>query len=46
MEWRMRELEREQYLRTSLLSAPELAIVVDLIDRLKGTHAPATRDGT
>jgi HD-GYP domain-containing protein (c-di-GMP phosphodiesterase class II) len=46
LEWRMRELEREQYLRTSLLSAQELAIVVDLIDRLKGMRPPATKDGT
>ena len=39
MEWRMRELEREQYLRTSLLSAQEHAIVVDMIERLKGKRS-------
>lgn len=36
LEWRMRELERNQRLRSSLLAAPEAAIVEELIARLKG----------
>jgi hypothetical protein len=37
MEWRMRELEREQRLRASLLPAVDGAVVGDLIGRLKGS---------
>lgn len=36
LEWRMRELERSQRLRASLLSPPEHAVIADLIDRLRG----------
>jgi hypothetical protein len=41
MQWRMRELEREQRLRADLLPAPDRAVVVELIERLKGP-APQT----
>jgi HD-GYP domain-containing protein (c-di-GMP phosphodiesterase class II) len=37
LEWRMRELEREQRLHASLLSKQDEAIVTELIARLKGT---------
>ena len=37
LEWRMRELEREQRLRADLLHVPERAVIVELIDRIKGT---------
>ncbi len=37
LEWRLRELERNQRLRSSLLGAPEAAIVEGLIARLRGT---------
>jgi hypothetical protein len=37
MEWRLRELERDQLLRTSrLLNPDESLVLADLIDRLKG----------
>ena len=36
MQWRMRELEREQRVRADLLPAPDRAVVVELIERLKG----------
>ena len=42
MEWRMRELEREQRLRASLLPAQDGAVIGDLIQRLKG---PRVADG-
>lgn len=41
LEWRMRELERAQRLRASLLVAADQAVIDDLIDRLKGTRAEA-----
>ncbi|HEY2926129.1 HD-GYP domain-containing protein, partial [Piscinibacter sp.] len=36
LEWRLRELEREQLWRAGLLPDPECAVVCTLIDRLKG----------
>jgi ABC-type uncharacterized transport system ATPase subunit len=39
LEWRMRELERSQRLRASLLSLSERAVVADLIGRLRGLSA-------
>ena len=39
LEWRMRELERSQRLRASLLSLSEGAVVADLIGRLRGLSA-------
>ncbi len=39
LEWRMRELEREQRLRAGLLATHEYAVIADLIDRLKGARA-------
>jgi len=36
LEWRMRELERSQRLRASLLSSSERTVVTDLIGRLRG----------
>lgn len=41
LEWRMRELERGQRLRASLLPAPEHAVVDDLIARVSGTAVEA-----
>ena len=41
LEWRLREVERRQHLRASLLAAPEQAVVMDLITRLKGAPAAA-----
>ena len=44
LEWRMRELERSQRLRASLLSSSGHAVVTDLIDRLRGPsveHVPS-----
>jgi HD-GYP domain-containing protein (c-di-GMP phosphodiesterase class II) len=38
LEWRMRELERSQRLRASLLTAAEEAVVGELVARLKGTR--------
>jgi len=35
LEWRMRELERNQRLRASVLPVPERAVIEDLIGRLK-----------
>jgi hypothetical protein len=35
LEWRMRELERNQRLRGSLLSPPEHAVIADLIGHLR-----------
>jgi HD-GYP domain-containing protein (c-di-GMP phosphodiesterase class II) len=43
LEWRMRELERSQRLRASLLQPHEHAVVHDLITRLKGVP-PAAGD--
>ncbi|HMC14451.1 MAG TPA: HD domain-containing phosphohydrolase [Albitalea sp.] len=37
LEWRMRELEREQRLRADQLQVPDRAVIVELIDRIKGT---------
>jgi HD-GYP domain-containing protein (c-di-GMP phosphodiesterase class II) len=34
--WRLRELEREQLLRASVLSASDQSVIRELIDRLKG----------
>lgn len=43
LEWRMRELERDQMLRSSRLLSPEkMAVVSDAIRRLKGQDAPAS----
>lgn len=42
LEWRMRELERAQRLRASLLAAPEHAVVEDLIAQLSGASAEST----
>ena len=43
MEWRMRELEREQRLRASVLPTHEHAVVDDLIARVRGDRAlPST----
>lgn len=39
LEWRMRELERNQRLRASLLAPPDKAVVADLIARLRGNAA-------
>jgi len=39
LEWRMRELERSQRLRASLLPALDQAVVSDLIGRLRGAPA-------
>jgi len=36
LEWRMRELERSQRLRASLLAPEERAVVIALIERLRG----------
>lgn len=41
LEWRLRELERTQRLRASLLPESEGAVVLALIERLKGTAAVA-----
>jgi len=38
LEWRMRQLEREQRLRASLLTPPEQGVITELINRLKGRH--------
>jgi hypothetical protein len=37
LEWRMRELEREQRLRADQLQVSDRAVIVELIDRIKGT---------
>jgi HD domain len=42
LEWRMRELERSQRLRGSLLSPSELRVVTDLIGRLRGSPVEPT----
>jgi len=42
LEWRLREVERRQCLRASLLPATERAVVEDLLARLKGAPAAAT----
>ena len=39
LEWRMRELERSQRLRGSLLTPPEQSVIADVIVRLRGSTA-------
>ncbi len=46
LEWRLREVERGQRLRASLLPAPERAVIEDLLARLKGAPAEATAADT
>jgi hypothetical protein len=44
LEWRMRELERSQRLRASLLPAVDRSVVDDLIGRLRGTPVKPAGD--
>ncbi|MBL0726642.1 HD-GYP domain-containing protein [Piscinibacter sp. HJYY11] len=41
MEWRMRELEREQRLRAGQLDASGQSLIAELVGRLKGPKTPA-----
>ncbi len=41
LEWRMREMERAQLLHASMLPEPEFAVVLAIIERLKGPDASA-----
>ena len=41
LEWRMRELERSQRLRASLLTGAEQSVVEEVIARLNGSSVPA-----